>query len=144
MKFLAGIVLAIATIVAVPSAFASFNPYQVGATAQQVGGDNCDDDSVGAGNSNFCQTFTSVGICHCKAEAGPLGPIECTDMTKIYTNMIKLYRTVENACHAAVTGGHTSKTEEECVADWSCFRNGGTVTIKGQTVTCSATGNSCM
>ena len=87
--------------------------------------------------TNFCSSFETIAKCNCKAQAGPLGPVECRSMASIYSGMMGAYGSIAAACSAAAQKD-PKVSAANCQADWACYRIGGTVIEDGKSVQCQA------
>lgn len=144
MKFLAGLLLAVCTVVMAPSAMAtSFDLYSLSGTAQHADVD-CQDKAVDyhKNDGTFCGAFEHSAKCHCEDESPFKNMCDDAagnvDMTKIYNNMVQFYGSVDGACTHAEAKGY--ETKQTCLDDWQCYRTGGTVSDGTQ---CQQTGASC-
>ncbi|MDR3491213.1 MAG: hypothetical protein P4M12_04115 [Gammaproteobacteria bacterium] len=84
-------------------------------------------------NPSFCSSFQVVAQCHCTASGLPAGM--CNDMNLLYQRMISMFGSIQRACEYQ----HDTSIQN-CINDWSCYRNGGTDNVGGL---CSSTGRAC-
>lgn len=87
--------------------------------------------------SNFCAKFKEIAGCQCTNHLQP--DSVCSDMKKIYSTMLKTYKTLSTACLYAASTQNT--TQQECIDDWNCYWLGGTDST-GK-LKCSGTGSKC-
>ena len=68
-------------------------------------------------NQNFCADFKVKASCYC-TNAG-LPSAFCQNMKTLYSRMLGVYRTLENAC-----ANQTHTSPSDCIANWNCYRLG--------------------
>lgn len=67
----------------------------------------------------FCKEFEAIAACHC-SEAHLPARI-CRDTQFVYSQMIKIYGTQENACYRQQHKNHTPP--QTCMQQWDYYRS---------------------
>ncbi|ARG97067.1 hypothetical protein B6N58_04950 [Legionella micdadei] len=66
---------------------------------------------------NFCASFKTAAKCYCTSSGVPSGM--CEDMHQLYSRMVAVYGSLENACRA-----QKYTTMEDCLNNWNCYLYG--------------------
>ena len=82
-------------------------------------------------DSDFCNSFKSVAMCHC---SDALGSSVCHDMNDVYRLMLVLHHSLEDACK-----WQKDTNEKTCRDDWKCYLTGRDSDGKA----CNSNGKAC-
>lgn len=77
-------------------------------------------------DAQFCSEFKTVTLCYCDAQfPSKLWPAFCPSVSKIYSEAMGTYGSLQAVCQHAVNN-HQSSGMTECENQWSCAMTGKT------------------